>query len=459
MCPPLLIYLSRSSAALEHVQNNQPLFPTLNQFTAPVAGLPQFPQTDPTQYYSPQPTAISQTLEGPAWSQPPHVGGASVNGPDFSRNDFPTIVDLELWAAGDPRAYGPRPPFSQAPNAHFETGTSTSSGMDHTGYTYATAANTLLPPALDSATMDLTDDSNMDSSSPASNEMVCASGSSRVLRKRRPRPTVESEDSSSDSSRVLGKRKTCHTPESEDNSSELARVLGDRQTCQTVESSSSSSSLPLRKRRCLHQDDDDEIKEGKFGAYRLANASAVVMTMPVHDPKPVDIRNRRIRDAHGNLLKTRKFGAMELDDSYSKRSVTIGNGLPTGMTCVRACDWRDQPCGLFVETNKVRLSHHLLHWHGVKPEGKALCKFEDCPKPGAMINLGRHIEGVHYTTALECAYCGKRNSRSDSLERHLKTCKAFLASRASAKKGGRKFSPKEPKKLVYGYIVPARNAT
>jgi hypothetical protein len=42
--------------------------------------------------------------------------------------------------------------------------------------------------------MDLTDDSNMDSSSPASDETVCASGSSRVLRKRRPRPTVESED-------------------------------------------------------------------------------------------------------------------------------------------------------------------------------------------------------------------------------------------------------------------------
>jgi hypothetical protein len=212
----------------------------------------------------------------------------------------------------------------------------------------------------------------------------------------------------------------------------------------------------------MHQyDDDDEIKikPGKFGPYRLANASAAIMAMPMHDPKPVDTRNRRTRDANGNLLKTRRFGAMELDDSYSKRSVTIGNGLPTGMTCVRACSWGDQPCGLFVETNKTRISHHLFLWHGVKPDKKTHCKFEDCPKPEKMINLGRHVEGVHYTTGLECAYCDKPISRIDSLDRHLETCKVYRASTASAKKAGRKFSPKEPRKLVYGYIVPARDAT
>lgn len=80
------------------------------------------------------------------------------------------------------------PDFSQNDYAHSET------GMDHTGYACATSVNTLLPPAPDSASMDMTDDSNMDSSSPASDETVCASGSSRVLRKRRPRLTVESED-------------------------------------------------------------------------------------------------------------------------------------------------------------------------------------------------------------------------------------------------------------------------
>ncbi|KAG1762511.1 hypothetical protein EDD22DRAFT_891249 [Suillus occidentalis] len=127
------------------------------------------------------------------------------------------------------------------------------------------------------------------------------------------------------------------------------------------------------------------------------------------------------------------------------------------MTCVQECSWGDQPCGLFVETNKERITHHLFHWHGVK--GKTPCKFEDCPKPAKMKNLGRHVETVHYTTALECAHCGKHRSRIDSLRRHLLSCKPYIASKASAKKGGRKFSPKEPKKVVYGYIVPARDAT
>jgi hypothetical protein len=49
-------------------------------------------------------------------------------------------------------------------------------------------------------------------------------------------------------------------------------------------------------------DDKDEIKEGKFGAYTLANASAIVMAVPVHDPKLVDISNRRTHDSYGNTL-------------------------------------------------------------------------------------------------------------------------------------------------------------
>jgi hypothetical protein len=53
---------------------------------------------------------------------------------------------------------------------------------------------------------------------------------------------------------------------------------------------------------------DDEIKEGKFGDNTLANTSAVVTAMPVHDPKPVDISNRRTRGAYGNPLRTRRFG-------------------------------------------------------------------------------------------------------------------------------------------------------
>ncbi|KAG2347684.1 hypothetical protein BDR05DRAFT_996036 [Suillus weaverae] len=62
-------YLKEVSLALQAAQNNQTPFPTLNHFTAPVAGLPQFPPMDPSQYYSPQPSAVPQgSLEGHAWS-------------------------------------------------------------------------------------------------------------------------------------------------------------------------------------------------------------------------------------------------------------------------------------------------------------------------------------------------------------------------------------------------------
>ncbi|KAG1899432.1 uncharacterized protein F5891DRAFT_1039578 [Suillus fuscotomentosus] len=274
---------------------------------------------------------------------------------------------------------------------------------------------TFLPSASDSdATMYLSDDNSLEPSSSAPNGQMCAK---RL------------------------KRKTRHTVKSEE------------------DGSSSSPALTTRKRRCLDDDDEEEIREGKFGFYRLADATAVVMGMPVHDPKPVDISSRRTHDAHGNLLRTRRFGAMELDDSYSKRTVKITNELPAGMTCVRACGWTDQPCGLFVEMNKARVAHHLLHWHGVKSTDTTACKFEDCSRSEAMLSLGRHVESVHYTTSCECPYCGKRWSRSDSLDRHQATCGPLLESKDRAKKGRRKFTLQDPKKLVYGYIVPARNTT
>ncbi|KAG2051115.1 hypothetical protein BDR06DRAFT_600497 [Suillus hirtellus] len=366
-----------SSAALQVVRDNQASFPTLNQFTAPVAGLPQFPPMDQNQYHFQQPTFVPQlSLEGHAWSQPGY--------------------NNERWVAEDPRTYG---------NAHAGAIMDTMSDTE-----------TFLPSASASdsdATMYLTDDSILEPSSSAPIGQTCA---------RRP------------------KRKTRHTVTYEE------------------DGSSSSPAPTTRKRRCL-DDDEDEVREGKFGFYRLADATAVVMAMPVHDPKPVDISTRRTHDAQGNLLRTRRFGAMELDDSYSKRSVKITNELPTGMTCVRACEWTDQPCGLFVEMNKVLVADHLLHWHGVESKGTTLCKFEGCSKPKAMLNLGRHIEGIHYTTSYECPYCGKRWSRSDSLDRHQVTCRPLLDSRARAKKGRREFSLQDRKKLVYGYIVPARNAT
>ncbi|KAG1821846.1 uncharacterized protein BJ212DRAFT_926279 [Suillus subaureus] len=227
-----------SSASFQNVHNNQMSFPTLNQFSAPVAGLPQFPPMDQSQYYFPQSPVVPQApLEGVAWSKPEHDGGLYVNEPNFAQNYFPPVVDLALWAAGDPRAYGPRQPFSQGQNAHFQTEMSIPLATEHTGYAYPgaitntmTNAETLLPPAPDSdATMYLSNDNSLEPSSSA------------------PDGTTRAK---------LRKRKTRHTVQSEDGSSGLSLVPS------------------TRKRRCL-DDEEDEVREGKFGAYRLADASAV----------------------------------------------------------------------------------------------------------------------------------------------------------------------------------------
>ncbi|KAG2055214.1 hypothetical protein BDR06DRAFT_1007122 [Suillus hirtellus] len=117
-------------------------------------------------------------------------------------------------------------------------------------------------------------------------------------------------------------------------SAALQVVRGNHHTAESKEdSSNSSSTLTTRKCRCL-DDDDKEIREGKFGFYRLADATAVIMSMPVHNPKPVDTSSHRAHDFHGNVLRTRTFRVMELDDSYTKRSITIRTELPAGMTCV-----------------------------------------------------------------------------------------------------------------------------
>lgn len=386
-----------SSAFLQGVQNDLLSFPTLNQFTAPVAGLPRLPPIDPNQYYHPHPSVFLQApLESPAWSQPEHDGGL-YNRPDFYQNYYPHIVDLELLGAVDPRAYGPLPPLSQE---HLQTGMSIPWATEHTGYTY---------PGVIVDTM--TNGDNLEPSSFAPDMTPCA------------KPP---------------KRKASYTFIYEDGSL------------------SSPPAPTTRKRRCLDED-EDEIREGKFGVYRLADASAIVMAVPVHDPQPVDISSRRTHDARGNLLRTRRFRVMELDDSYSKRSVKITNELPAGVSCVQACSWTDQPCGLFVEMHKIRVANHLWHWHGVKPKTTAPCKFEGCSDTEAMFTLVRHIEVVHYTASFECTYCGQRCSRSDSLDRHQRRCDPLLASKARAK-GGRKFSPKVQKKLIYEYIAPAHDA-
>ncbi|KAG1775824.1 hypothetical protein EV702DRAFT_1199042 [Suillus placidus] len=88
-----------------------------------------------------------------------------------------------------------------------------------------------------------------------------------------------------------------------------------RQDSEAVDRSSSLALPPTTSKR--RHIDNEKIGEGTFSAYTSANASATVMPVPHFNPKPVDISGRRTHDDNSEVLRTRKYGVMELDDSYS----------------------------------------------------------------------------------------------------------------------------------------------
>jgi len=219
------------------------------------------------------------------------------------------------------------------------------------------------------------------------------------------------------------------------------------------------SSLPAgtepRKRRRVG---NAEVEIGKFGAYAKADANATAMPEPLIDHYAVDTSSRRAYDPDHNVLRTRKYGVMEIDDSYGNRSASVCKELPAHLTCVRACEWSDEPCGLFIEVCKDRISKHLSKWHGVGGDEHANvpsgCSFPGCSHTTAINNLGRHIETVHYATSWQCPYCRKPLSRSDAAKRHGITCDRFKRAVRQAAQAGHKIQT--ARKLVSGYIIPAR---
>lgn len=194
--------------------------------------------------------------------------------------------------------------------------------------------------------------------------------------------------------------------------------------------------------------------EGLFGKYTLADAKATMMVKPLVNHHPIDISARKTHDAKGNALKTRFFGAMELDDSTQGHCAPVAKDLPAGLMCVRQCGWTDRPCGLFVEISKKRVTHHLELWHDVDPALRATCKFEGCSKTSPIKNRGRHVTTVHYSTFSTCENCGEELSRSDSVTRHHKWCESI---QSAAKSAGGAFKYKPPKTNLLGYIVPTKD--
>ncbi|KAG1750768.1 hypothetical protein EDB19DRAFT_1350261 [Suillus lakei] len=443
-----------ASTGSQDVQNTQTTFPTLGQFTAPVPGLPQLPSMGASQYHPPQPPAVPQApLQGYGWSQnghyvnhypdrqyipypqPPAVPQAPLQGRDWSQHAY----YVNPFPDGRYNHYPQPPAIPQAPpqgpgwpqhgyQAGYYAGASNAGPSTHNAGPSAHNAGpsahpqpytAVVPPGTYYPNVAFSQGQNahLQTGPSGGTQLVSSSsapdGTASVKSRKRKAQPVDAQDGSSGSSLVQ---------------------------------------KPRKRRR----PDDKEIKEGKFGVYSLADASAIVMARPVHDPKPFD-GERRTHDASGNVLRTRTFGVMELDDSYPDTSVAITRDLPTDLTCVRSCDWTDQPCGLFVEMNMARIEDHLFHWHGVKLKTKTPCEVEGCKDPDPMVNLGRHIEGIHYATTYQCPYCEKLLSRPDSLKRHV--CPPLTVSMTTVEGEGRVFHPLDAKKMVYGYIVPAREAT
>ena len=181
----------------------------------------------------------------------------------------------------------------------------------------------------------------------------------------------------------------------------------------------------------------------EFGAYAQVDANATVMPKPLSDHHPVDICD--VDGAGAGRLRTRKYGAMEIDDSYGNRSARISKELPNHLTCVRACQWTDNPCGLYIEVCKDRISDHLLKWHGVPQDVQTPCEFQGCDGK-SLKTMGRHIETVHFGTSWQCSSCHKALSRSDAVTRHRKTCEGARAGHSTV----------TARKVVSGYIIPAR---
>ncbi|KAG2054871.1 hypothetical protein BDR06DRAFT_362775 [Suillus hirtellus] len=423
-----------TGADSQNVQNPQmfELFPTLENFIAPVTGLPQLPHIDPGLYYPPQISAVPQAPpQGHPWSQHEYNPEYFMNGPPDTYRQPSAAPQGTIWSQheynpeydvnGPPGAYHPQPSaivpappqghalaqhgYLPAPSYPYQQ-PSTIAGPFNAYYPIAT-----LPPGQYAP---------LQTESSGGSNVAPASFALNKIASTRPRK---------------------------------------RKTPQTANDLSSSVAPLMCKRR--RQNASDDYKSGKFGPYTLADTSATIMTMPVHDPKPVDISSRRTHGPNGNPLRTRRFGVMELDDTCPDASGNVFDYHSPQLTCVRSCDWTDQPCGLFIEVDKISIEDHLWFWHGVetKRTTPSPCRFEGCPDAETMTFLSRHIEGVHFAASYQCPYCKKLWSRTDSVTRHQKGCKPLLASRAHAEHGKYEFRLQEMIKSFSGYIVPASNAT
>jgi hypothetical protein len=384
---------------LQQMQNTYMQFPSLDTFTPPVSGLPQWPTTDPNAYShsAPVQAPVNQTCP---WTIDGDGSGGGSSHPS-------TATHPNVWEMGQSNQVYPAPTIYQGPSAHSQT-TGMESAMH--GYSdvagYAAMQGMMVPSAIAPYSHD-----SYATQSLSGNTFVEPFGMGIV-----------DQDKPS-------KRKADDNFQAFD-------------ACPSAPPAGTNG----RKRRRVTE---GTIEVKKFGAYAVVNANATAMPMPLVDPAPVDVSGRKISDSEGKVLRTRNYGVMEIDDSYGNRSATVSKELPAHLTCVRECEWTDHPCGLYIEISKDRISNHLHNWHGVS---EASCKFQGCKDTATMKQLGRHVETVHYCTSSQCPYCPKVLSRSDAVTRHIQHSHVARGEIPAGHK------IQKTKKVLTGYIIPARRA-
>ncbi|KAG1866796.1 hypothetical protein F4604DRAFT_1682638 [Suillus subluteus] len=235
--------LEGTSSDSQYIQDPQASFPTLENFTAPVANLPQMPQNDPTLYYPPQPDVPQASPQGGAWPQHEYDHGYFMNGP-------PALC----WTFKHRRKATHGPNMDMIPLPIITSNLTPVAGPSYPHQQPQTEAGPSYPYQ--------------------QLEPQTTAGSIQRQLEDAPLQTV------------------FHVGSSVELSSSALDQTG---FCKAF---SSSSVAPTTRKRRRQNDKDSVIKQGKFGPYTLADASATVMVMPVHDPKPVDISSRRTHDPH-----------------------------------------------------------------------------------------------------------------------------------------------------------------
>ncbi|OAX38900.1 hypothetical protein K503DRAFT_769991 [Rhizopogon vinicolor AM-OR11-026] len=412
MYPHLLSHMreERTPALLQPVNNTRVPFPTLNAFTCPVSGLPQWPTMHPNQHY---PLYHSASTQAPVYQIQSSLDDGS--GDAYSKNFV--VTDPNYLDLGQPNeVYAPAVYHGLYQGQSVLSQTAVESAHGYSDTTTYTAMRVMMDPAT-------------------------------VV------PSLQDSCGTQSLNGNIVSEPSAFTPcdlEVDDRHMPSKRKADDDIRAVNVGPSPPSVGTKARKRRRMGNG-KPEVKN--FGAYVTVSANVTAMAEPTDDPHPVDISGR----ADGKNLRTRMYGAMEIDASYGNRSAAVSDELPTDLTCVRACEWTDRPCGLYIEPCKDRISDHLFKWHGVGHDAKIPCKYRGCTATSPMNTLGRHIETVHFNTKWQCRPCLKTWSRNDAMTRHQNPgsedgCPSFKRALEQAKREGYKI--RGARKVLSGYIIP-----